>query len=252
MFKIEQTNIIFSEVIDYNSKKDIIYYKDIAVFSSIDKLVNALAYHHHPVLNWNFEPIPGQFRNIYLEAQTLTGIKNRCPLLDDDILGYFMFNPTTGIGKYMFCWNVPGRPYLDVRILKKEIEKKYFENVKEAANCKNRAYRYRQDELNLKQCTNKKFNRRKRHKAYEWRDDARYIHRGRAASGMMTEPEYKEFVKPKDRWMKNIWKDEEFCSKGGRSSGWKDNSGYKYRHQWEVKAAREYKKAKKNKKCIFG
>ncbi len=156
-------------------------------------------------------------------------------------LFFSMLDCITGIGKYIFCWNLPGRPYFDVRNLKKEIEKKYFDHVKEA----------RLDNLNSKKYTKKRFHGRRKHKTYVWRDDAKYIQRGKAASGMMAEPEYKELVKPKDKGMKSIWKDEDFCSKG-RSTGWKDNSGYKYRHQWEVKAARDYERAKRKKECVFG
>lgn len=245
MFKVEQPNIIFSEVVDYAKETDVIYYKDIAIFHSMDKLIEALACHHRPVLNLDFKPITGQFYNKYLEAQTLMGTHPVGSLLYDD--GYFRLNRNFWIGKYMFCWDTPGRPYFDVRNLKSEIEKKYFEGIKKT----NSFSAYRQDKLNPKRRIKKKFYRHKYHKSYEWRDDARYIQRGRAASGMMAEPEYKEFAKPKDRWMKSIWKDEDFCSKGG-SSGWKDNSGYRYRHQWEVKAARDYERAKRKKECIFG
>lgn len=78
----------------------------------------------------------------------------------------------------------------------------------------------------------------KSHKNHSWRRDCRYIQRARAAYGMEAEEEYKEFVKVKDKRYRSIWPDEDF--RGYGSSGWKDNPGNRYRHQWEAKAKRDF------------
>lgn len=62
---------------------------------------------------------------------------------------------------------------------------------------------------------------------------------------MEAEEEYKRFVKAKDKAFKSIWPDEDFG--GYHSTGWKDNSGNRYRHQWEAKERRNYEKIKRNK-----
>ena len=62
---------------------------------------------------------------------------------------------------------------------------------------------------------------------------------------MEAEEEYRRFVKAKDKSFKSIWPDEEF--NGYHSTGWKDNSGNRYRHQWEAKERRNYEKIKRNK-----
>jgi hypothetical protein len=49
------------------------------------------------------------------------------------------------------------------------------------------------------------------------------------------EEEYRVFSKPKDRAFQCVWPDEEFA-KGRHGNGWKDNSGNRYRYQWEAKA----------------
>lgn len=92
---------------------------------------------------------------------------------------------------------------------------------------------------------NKEKQGRSQHKCYPWRDDARYIQRARAAYAMEAEEEYRRFVKAKDKSFKSIWPDEEF--NGYHSTGWKDNSGNRYRHQWEAKERRNYEKIKRNK-----
>lgn len=57
------------------------------------------------------------------------------------------------------------------------------------------------------------------------------------------DPEYKEFSKPKYRiYTYSYWHDGHCCRD---SAGWKHST--KYRHQWEAKAAREYKKIKRRK-----
>lgn len=84
---------------------------------------------------------------------------------------------------------------------------------------------------------------RAKHKCYPWRRDSKYIHRARAAYGMEAEEEYKEFAKAKDKEFKSVWPDEDFG--GYHSTGWKDNSGNRYRHQWEARENRKFEKIKR-------
>lgn len=86
---------------------------------------------------------------------------------------------------------------------------------------------------------------RANHKCYPWRRDSKYIHRACAAYGMEAEEEYKEFVKAKDKEFKSVWPDEDFG--GYHSTGWKDNSGSRYRHQWEARESRRFEKIKRKK-----
>ena len=66
---------------------------------------------------------------------------------------------------------------------------------------------------------------------------------------MEAEEEYKEFVKVKDKRYRSIWPDEDF--RGYGSSGWKDNPGNRYRHQWEAKAKRNFEKVKRKKEIAI-
>ena len=85
----------------------------------------------------------------------------------------------------------------------------------------------------------------KSHKNHSWRRDCRYIQRARAAYGMKSEEEYKPYIKAKDKAFKSIWPNEDFGGYG--SSGWKDNSGNRCRHQWELKMKRNYEKIRRKK-----
>ena len=142
--------------------------------------------------------------------------------IDDDWKSY----------SYIFWLDAPGNPNIDVRNLKKEIEKEYrLQTVKKPVSQNRYDPKHRQG--------------RKSHKYYSGRGDSRFIQRARATYGMEAEEEYRAFVKPKDKAFRGCWPDEDFGN-GGSSTGWKDNSGNRYRYQWEAKAKREFEKIRKN------
>ena len=145
---------------------------------------------------------------------------------------------------YIFWFDTKEMPNFDVRNLKDKVERRYKEKQPEWDKygwlrwngiTGNRRTIYRQHP--------------KSHKNSPWRRDCRYIQRARAAYGMEAEEEYKEFVKVKDKRYRSIWPDEDF--RGYGSSGWKDNPGNKYRHQWEAKAKRDFENVKRKKEVAI-
>ena len=140
------------------------------------------------------------------------------------------------VNKFLFWLDTPEQPNIDVRIFKKEVDAAFLFIPKNISHI----------EWNYSIMASIKSRQgRAKHKCYPWRRDSRYIHRARAAYGMEAEEEYREFVKAKDKEFKSIWPDEDFG--GYHSTGWKDNSGNRYRHQWEARESRKFEKIKRKK-----
>ena len=139
---------------------------------------------------------------------------------------------------YLFWLDTSGQPNYDIRNLRDKVNAEYIRQSEIKTDM--RYYYKMQAERRHKEKQG-----RSQHKCYPWRDDARYIQRTRAAYAMEAEEEYRRFVKAKDKSFKSIWPDEEFG--GYHSTGWKDNSGNRYRHQWEAKERRNYEKIKRDK-----
>ena len=153
-------------------------------------------------------------------------------------LHYKSINDEWKINNYLFWLDTSGQPNYDARNLRDKVNAEY---IRQSEIKTDMQYYYKMQT----ERRHKEKQGRSQHKCYPWRDDARYIQRARAAYAMEAEEEYRRFVKAKDKSFKSIWPDEEF--NGYHSTGWKDNSGNRYRHQWEAKERRNYEKIKRNK-----
>lgn len=149
-----------------------------------------------------------------------------------------VINDEWKINNYLFWLDTSGQPNYDARNLRDKVNAEY---IRQSEIKTDMQYYYKMQT----ERRHKEKQGRSQHKCYPWRDDARYIQRARAAYAMEAEEEYRRFVKAKDKSFKSIWPDEEF--NGYHSTGWKDNSGNRYRHQWEAKERRNYEKIKRNK-----
>lgn len=246
MYEVKLPKVHLSTVLGYDIKKKEIYLSDEdRVFEDEDELVLFLAEGHKQLHNWLGKPIPGRYKNKFMDFQALNGI-SRKGYNDYDLelstrtLQFTSIDVCWKVNKYLFWIDAPGSPNFDVRMLKKKVDAVYEEQIAPDK------YAYRINRLKMKFQNNHVHKQgRKSHKCYPWREDARYIHRARAAYGMKVEEEYRDFSKPKDRDFKSIWANEEFG--GYHSTGWKDNSGSRCRHQWEAKAKRDFKKVKRKK-----
>lgn len=227
MYKNNHPKVVLSEIIYYDKKTNTYYTSGYDLeFDTHKDLIEFLARANRPVLNWYEDPIPDRFKNIYLDNQALNGIS--------EDLDY----------KYLFWLDTPKQPNVDVRLFKDEVDSEYKKILKRGDNFYNE---YRSERAKELQDHLKRKQNRRRHKCYPLRRDARYIQRAKNYSAMKYEEGCKQFAKPKDKWFKIIWPDEDFCS--GHSTGWKDNAGNRYRHQWEPKAVRIFRKAKKHCNC---
>lgn len=232
MYKTSQPKIHLSRISGYDKKTYII--SEDHIFDSEKDLISFLAENHKPVLNFDGKSIPNTFKNEFLEDQALCGYsrKGYWDNIEDNIYCRENMDEDWKLNSYLFWLDAPGQPNLDVRNLKKEIEKEYrLQNEKKSLFQSRYDPKHRQG--------------RKSHKYYSGRGDSRFIQRARAAYGMEAEEEYRVFVKPKDKAFRGYWPDEDFGN-GGGSTGWKDNSGNRYRYQWEAKVKREFEKTKKN------
>lgn len=231
MYKTSQPKIHLSRISGYDKKTYII--SEDHIFDSEKDLISFLAENHKPVLNFDGKSIPNTFKNEFLEDQALCGYsrKGYWDNIEDNIYCRENMDEDWKLNSYLFWLDAPGQPNLDVRNLKKDIEKEY-----RLQNEKKSLFQSRYDP--------KQRQGRKGHKYYSGRGDSRFIQRARAAYGMEAEEEYRAFVKPKDKAFRSCWPDEDFGN-GGGSTGWKDNSGNRYRYQWEAKAKREFEKTKK-------
>ena len=229
IYTVEQPKIHLSEVIGYDPENKIYLISKDIFFGNKEELIRFLARAHKQVVNWNGKPIRGKFRNEYMENQALNGFsrKSRYENVINESLHVTELNMDWKVNKFLFWLDTPEMPNIDVRIFKKEVDAASMYVPKN----------------NWIYSTMIMYQGRAKHKCYPWRRDSRYIHRARAAYGMEAEEEYKEFVKAKDKEFKSIWPDEDFG--GYHSTGWKDNSGNRYRHQWEARENRKFEKIKK-------
>ena len=250
MYNVKYPRIHLSKVIDYDVKKKTYTITDDMVFDSEEELIDFLARYHYPKYNFAGNEIPGEYKNKYMDCQALTGYSRNSHLYD-----FVMNKPLKPsdckeinydwiLCSYIFWFDTKEMPNFDVRNLKDKVERRYKEKQPEWDKygwlrwngiTGNRRTIYRQHP--------------KSHKNSPWRRDCRYIQRARAAYGMEAEEEYKEFVKVKDKRYRSIWPDEDF--RGYGSSGWKDNPGNKYRHQWEAKTKRDFEKVKRKKEVAI-
>ena len=252
MYKINPPKIHLSKVIGYDVKKRIYAVKDEKTFDTEDELICFLAQHNYPVYNFADNPIKGKYKNKYLDNQALNGISRRS--LDDHSIYdetvhmlyphritnvyYQGINADWKLNEYLFWLDAPGQPNFDARNLSDKVNAEYLRQSAIKTDWR-QYYRMKAEQKH------KEMQGRKCHKCYPYRDDARYIQRARAAYAMEAEEEYREHVRAKDKVFKYVWPDEDFG--GYHSTGWKDNSGNRYKHQWEVKEKRNFEKMKRKK-----
>ena len=251
MYKINPPKIHLSTVLGYDVEGKRYIVKDEKIFDTERELVCFLARYNRPVCNFEGEPIAGRYNNKYMDNQALNGLMRK-DLYDstyDEImytmyhypisrLHYKSINDEWKINNYLFWLDTSGQPNYDARNLRDKVNAEY---IRQSEIKTDMQYYYKMQT----ERRHKEKQGRSQHKCYPWRDDARYIQRARAAYAMEAEEEYRRFVKAKDKSFKSIWPDEEF--NGYHSTGWKDNSGNRYRHQWEAKERRNYEKIKRNK-----
>lgn len=237
IYTVEQPKIHLSEVIGYDPENKVYYLSDKPdiIFDNEEELIKFLARVHRQVVNWNGKPIRGEFRNKYMENQALNGL-SRKSRYENAIEGATEVNLDWKVNNFLFWFDTPEQSIIDVRVFKKEVDATFFSIPKNISHI----------EWNCSIMASIKSRQgRAKHKFYTWRRDSRYIHRARAAYGMEAEEEYKEFAKAKDKEFKSVWPDEDFG--GYHSTGWKDNSGNRYRHQWEARENRRFEKIKRKK-----
>lgn len=204
MYVYKKPVLHLSEVNGYVDGKYITIGDDI-LFHSEEELISFLTRYHHPVINFFGDKyILG---NKYIDNQIFDAnhINNDC--------------------NYIFWWDLPGQPFYDVRLLKPKIDKKYEERCRSV-------WAFHKFRWNAQG--------RVKHTRYTGRCKLRYAQRRRAAIGLLYDPEeeYRALVKPKDLYY-DLWMNEDFFGDGKGSSGWKDNPGNKYRHQWEPRQKRK-------------
>ena len=202
--------------------------------------------YHYPISRLHYKSINGE-REVPGQQKVVRG--SNIPVLTSHVgqnprskSGYEperrVINDKWKINNYLFWLDTSGQPNYDVRNLRDKVNAEY---IRQSEIKTDMQYYYKMQA----ERRHKEKQGRSQHKCYPWRDDARYIQRARAAYAMEAEEEYRRFVKAKDKFFKSIWPDEEF--NGYHSTGWKDNSGNRYRHQWEAKERRNYEKIKRNK-----
>lgn len=206
-------------------------------FANENELVNFLARFHKPILSWNGKPIHGQFQNCYMDFQCLSGAQMEKGYLYcgiDNIYDYHVFDKIWNPGLYQFYLDVSGYPLYDARNLENEVRKVYHERQKQKPERKTRWQM-------LEEC-------KEWHKTKQGRKSHTYntfgmqpnIRNIREEVGLMYDDyEYRQFTKAKILRFRNVWSDEYWDRRG---NGWKDNSGSKYRKQWERDAVRKFKK----------
>ena len=250
MYKINPPKLHLSTVIGYDVEEKRYIVKDEMTFGTERELVCFLAGYNHPVCNFEGKPIEGRYDNKYMDNQALNGLMRKGLHDSYDEIMHIMYhypmsylhhksiNEEWKTNNYLFWLDTSGQPNYDVRNLRDKVNAEY---IRQSA-IKTDMWHYYKMQAERR---HKEKQGRSQHKCYPWRDDARYIQRARAAYAMEAEEEYRRFVKAKDKSFKSIWPDEDFG--GYHSTGWKDNSGNRYRHQWEAKERRNYEKIKRNK-----
>lgn len=250
MYKVNPPKIHLPTVIGYDVEEKRYIVKDEMTFGTERELVCFLAGYNRPVCNFEGKPIEGRYDNKYMDNQALNGLMRKGLYDSYDEIMHIMYhypmsylhhksiNEEWKTNNYLFWLDTSGQPNYDVRNLRDKVNAEY---IRQSEIKTDMQYYYKMQA----ERRHKEKQGRSQHKCYPWRDDARYIQRARAAYAMEAEEEYRRFVKAKDKSFKSIWPDEEF--NGYHSTGWKDNSGNRYRHQWEAKERRNYEKIKRNK-----
>ena len=123
MYKTSQPKIHLSRISGYDKKTYII--SEDHIFDSEKDLISFLAKNHVPVLNFNGQPIPNTFKNDFLEDQALCGYsrKGYWDNIENNISCGKNMDEDWKLNSYLFWLDAPGQPNLDVRNLKKDIEK---------------------------------------------------------------------------------------------------------------------------------
>lgn len=252
MYKTKQPKICLGQTGDYDGQSKTFPVTIIKTFCTKKELIAFLAGKHNQVYD-AFGARPGLYANRYMQNQALTGAERsseyRVDINSPEL--YWRGNYRViyahygGLGDgwripdYLFWLDAPGRPNLDVRQYRKEVERKYLEYQQ------NPKQKYA-DALAEYRKKKKRRQGHAYHHAYRWRSDCHYIQRAKQGYWLLAdEEEYRQLSKPKDRKFRSMWPSED-CIHGRRSSGWKDNPGAKHRKQWMAKAEREYRKIKKN------
>lgn len=231
MYKIKRPEIV---LLQKNASGQMEEYKR---FANENELVGFLARFHKPILSWDGHPIHGQFQNDYMDFQCLSGKQLEKGYRYCGGINIYVYNTFDKIWTpylYQFYLDIPGHPFYDVRNLEKEVIKVYHEKQKEKLK-----HRTRMDMLEeLKE----------QHRAKQWRKSHTYGTFGRLLNIRSIREEvgltyddygYRQFAKAKILRFRKVWSSD-YC--GRRSNGWKDNSGNKYRKQWERGAVRKFKK----------
>lgn len=232
MYNVKHPKIVRAYVVSYDQDTNIMYYEIKETYDSEEELARYLARFHKPVYNIWGNIIPNVYTNIYMDFQALNGITySEFPFYSETNFNRLKFSHNKYICRHIFFYDSKDKPYYDVRKLRKKVEQ-----LKKDEDISYWPYEYKNSK--------KRGEKPKHHICYTYRKNMQYIQRIKAADSMDVDPDYKEFVKPKDKELKCSWSDD-FA--GRRSSGWKDNPGVKSRHQWERKAKREFEKIKKKK-----
>lgn len=246
MLKTVKPNLHLSILTGYKNGKFQTDGKDM-IFSTEQEAVKFLASHNIPAYNCMGEPIPGVYMNKYMDNQALNGVirtestrERIFTNIDYNSKEKIIIAPGIMVGKYCFWWDTAGQPMYDVRLLKDNVNKEYEDNVKDNSQW-----------IYIKSRRKSKKQGRPSHIRYASRRSIHYIQRKRIALGLAvdTDEEYRKFAKPAETRMNYFWDDE--YGNGRGSSGWKDNPGSKYRHQWEAKQDRKYKKLKNDKNIVM-
>ena len=229
MVTVQKPKICLSEKAEYDPKTGKYYAVMTRKFQDEEELITFLAVNQKPAYNWKEEPVSGRYENRYLDCQALAGIPRN----------YYEGNAFyPSLVCILFWLDTPGKPILNVRRYREAVTKKYLLLLEE------KGAMYQAWEKLVRRPHLPRQGRR-RHQSCCLRGTSNYIQRARLAYGLLAdEEEYRVFSKPKDRAFKCIWPDEDFA-RGRHGNGWKDNSGNRYRHQWEAKACRKYKKQKR-------
>lgn len=219
MFQAMHPKIHLSEVIDYDIKKKEYMLKDLLIFDNEEELVYFLAINTSYALDFSRWPciLLSKKNNPYMDNQALIGIERTTENSSSVHNKNVWINDEWRLPKYLFWIDSTDRPNFDVRILQKKVDKGFHNSSMIPKSVKSKK------KTQTKQS-------KKRHACWTYRKDARYIQRAKIAYGLAAEDEYKQFSKAKDRAFASCWPDEDFS--GRRSSGWKDNPGNKYMHQW--------------------
>lgn len=238
MYPVRKPGIIL-----FRLEKDGIYRKS-REFTNEQELAKFLAQYERPIINWVGVAIPNMFQNDYIDFQVVSGEQYRKSIRYASSESGYLYKEIEEIWHprlYMFCWNTVGFPVYDVRNLMPVVRKIYYEAQKRKYQIRYRARR-RQKQGRAKHTTGT-IRRNTFHLEGLKREAGLYCDRPCFDEETEVEEDYRRFVKPGVLARKHMWIDEDCC--GRTSNGWKDNPGSKYRKQWERRAEREERKAKR-------